>query len=385
MKEAVIVDAVRTPLCRSKNGLLRNVRAEDMSAQIVTELFNRTGLSPEEVNEVIWGCANQQGEQGYNIARFISLQTDIPHEATAVTVNRLCGSSLEAINSAARKIMLDEGDVFVCGGVEHMGHVPMGEGFDINPSYSLNCGAGSLNMGLTAEFLSIVHEIPREEQDNFALRSFDRARSSDFSNEIVPMHGHNEQGFPVLIKQDDLGPHAANTNIESLSKLNPVFLPGIGTVTAGNSSAISDGASALLVMSSWKAEQLGLKPLVKIISWGTSGIDPSIMGYAPVTSTEIALKRARLNINNIDIVELNEAFAAQSIPVIRDLGLEECIDDKVNLKGGAIALGHPLGCSGARITTTLVHSMNESDKCEFGLSTMCIGMGQGISTIFQKT
>lgn len=383
MKEAVIVDAVRTPLCRSKNGMFRHVRAENMSADIVNALFERTGIDPSETDEVIWGCANQTKEQGYNIARFISLQTDIPHEATALTVNRLCGSSLEAIIGATRRIMLDEGDVYVCGGVEHMGHIPMTEGFDINPSYSFNCAAAGMNMGMTAEYLAMVHEVSREEQDQFALRSFELAREADFSDEIVPITGHDYKGNPILVKKDDLGIHAMKTTISTLAMLKPVFVPGIGTVTAGNSSAISDGASALLVMSGWKAKELGLEPIARVVSWGVSGIDPSIMGYAPVSATELALKRACLTIDKIDIVELNEAFAAQSIPVLRDLGLMDNLEKKVNLKGGAIALGHPLGCSGARISTTLMHLLKTNDA-RFGLATMCIGMGQGIATVFEK-
>jgi len=383
MKEAVIVDAVRTPLCRSKNGMFRHVRAENMSAEIVNALFERTGVDPEETDEVIWGCANQTAEQGYNIARFISLQTNIPHEAPALTVNRLCGSSLEAIIGATRRIMLDEGDVYVCGGVEHMGHIPMTDGFDINPSYSLNCAAAGMNMGLTAEYLAMVHEVSRYEQDVFALRSFELAREADFSAEIIPITGHDYKGHPTLVKKDDLGIHALNTTLGTLEMLPPVFIPGIGTVTAGNSSAISDGASALLVMSGSKAKELGLEPMATVVSWGVSGIDPSIMGYAPVAATERALKRACLTIDNIDIVELNEAFAAQSIPVLRDLELIDDLEKKVNLKGGAIALGHPLGCSGARITTTLMHLLKSNDA-KFGLATMCIGMGQGIAAVFER-
>jgi len=383
VNEAVIVDAVRTPLCRSKNGVLRHVRAENMSAQIIDALFERTGVDPEETDEVIWGCANQTGEQSFNIARFISLQTDIPHEATALTVNRLCGSSLEAIIAAARRIMLDEGSVYVCGGVEHMGHVPMTEGFDINPSYSLNCAMAGMHMGMTAEYLSMAHEVSRAEQDDFALRSFELARNADFSDEIIPIRGHDSKGIPTWITEDNMGIHAANTTLETLSALKPAFVPGVGTVTAGNSSAISDGASALLVMSSSKAEQLGLAPLAKIVSWGVAGVNPSIMGYAPVPATELALKRAHLNIDNIDVIELNEAFAAQAIPVLRDLGLMDDFEDKVNLKGGAIALGHPLGCSGARIATTLVHLLKTNDAHKVGLATMCIGMGQGIAAVFE--
>tara|TARA_Y100000034_G_scaffold35064_2_gene43032 strand:- start:16935 stop:18092 length:1158 start_codon:yes stop_codon:yes gene_type:complete len=384
MKDVVIVDAVRTPLCRSKNGLFRHVRAENMSAEIVNALFERTQVDPAETDEVIWGCANQIKEQSFNIARFISLQTDIPHEATALTVNRLCGSSLEAIICAARRIMLDEGDVYVCGGVEHMGHVPMTEGFDINPAYSLNCAAAGMHMGMTAEYIAMVHEVSREEQDRFALRSFELAREANFSDEIVPISGHDHKGNPTLVKKDDLGLHALSTTFETLSSLKPAFVPGIGTVTAGNSSAISDGAAALLVMSGGKAAELGLEPIARVVSWGVAGINPSVMGYAPVNAVEIALKRACLTIDNIDVVELNEAFAAQAIPVLRDLGLMDDLDQKVNLKGGAIALGHPLGCSGARIATSLMHLLNSNESYRFGLATMCIGMGQGIATVFVK-
>lgn len=384
MNEAVIVDAVRTPLCRSKNGLFRNVRAENMSSHIVKALFERNKVNPEETDEVIWGCANQSKEQGYNIARFISLQADIPHETPALTVNRLCGSSLEAINEAVRRIKLNEGSVYVCGGVEHMGHLPMGDGFEINPSYSLNCAIAGLNMGMTAEYLAIVHEISREEQDEFALRSFTRAREADFSEEIIPIQGHDINGNSITVYKDDLGAYINETTLESLSNLEPAFLPSIGTVTAGNSSAISDGASALLLMSDKKAEELGLNPLARVVAWGNSGISPSIMGYAPVAATELALKRAQLTIDSIDVVELNEAFAAQAIAVLKDLGLIDALEEKVNLKGGAIALGHPLGCSGARITTTLMHLLKNNKGYKYGLSTMCVGMGQGIATIFEK-
>lgn len=387
MQQAVIVDAVRTPMGRSKGGVFRNVRAEDLSVATVRALLERNeALDPAQIDELIWGCANQTLEQGFNVARVIALMADLPHEVPAQTINRLCGSSLQAINTAAANIMTGQGDVYLCGGVEHMGHVAINHGVDEWPGYSLHNAKAGLSMGLTAEMLAIMHQISREDQDQFAIRSHHRAalaqRDGHFKTQIVPIEGHDADGIPVRVESDEvIRPEA---NMEDLGKLSPSFNPKGGTVTAGNSSAISDGASCVLVMSEEKAKDLGLKPMAAIKSFAVVGVDPSIMGYGPVPASKKALDKAGLEIGDVDVVELNEAFAAQSLPVLKDLGLLESMEDKVNLNGGAIALGHPLGCSGARITTSLMHLMDEK-KAEVGLATMCIGMGQGIATVFQRS
>jgi len=386
MQKAVIVDAVRTPMGRSRGGAFRNVRAEELSAILVRALLERNpSLEPSEIDEVIWGCANQTLEQGFNIARSIALIADLPHEVPAQTVNRLCGSSLQAINTAAAGIMTGQGDVYLCGGVEHMGHVAIDHGADYLPEYARHNAKASLSMGLTAEMLAIMHQVSREDQDQFAMRSHHKAalaqRDGHFKAQLVPIDGHDADGMPIRLEHDEVVRPEAN--MEDLAKLNPAFNPKGGTVTAGNSSAISDGAAAVLVMSGDKAKALGLKPMAAIKSMAVVGVDPSIMGYAPVPATKKALERAGMEMGDVGMVELNEAFAAQSIPVLKDLGLLEQVEQKVNLNGGAIALGHPLGCSGARITTSLMYLMDEHDA-EVGLATMCIGMGQGIATVFER-
>jgi acetyl-CoA acyltransferase len=386
MQTAVIVDAVRTPMGRSRGGAFRNVRAEDLSVALVRALLERNpALKAEEIDELIWGCANQTLEQGFNVARAIALMADLPHEVPAQTVNRLCGSSLQAINTAAAQVMTGQGDVYLCGGVEHMGHVAMDHGVDIPPEYARHAAKAGLSMGLTAEMLAIIHRVSREEQDAFAMRSHHRAalaqRDGHFKGQLIPLDGHDGDGLPIRLDYDEVVRPEAN--VEDLGKLAPSFNPQSGTVTAGNSSAISDGAAAVLVMSEEKAKALGLAPMAAIKAWAVVGVDPSIMGYGPVPATKKVLEKAGMDVKDIDLVELNEAFAAQSIPVLRDLGLLDSLDDKVNLNGGAIALGHPLGCSGARITTSLLHLMREKDA-NVGLATMCIGMGQGIATVFER-
>jgi acetyl-CoA acyltransferase len=387
MQQAVVVDAVRTPMGRSKGGAFRNVRADDLSVALVRALLERNpALDPKTIDEVIWGCANQTLEQGFNIARAIALMADLPHEVAAQTVNRLCGSSLQAINTAAQSIMTGNGEVFLCGGVEHMGHVAMDHGVDIPAEYSRHNAKASLSMGMTAEFLAIMHRVSREDQDKFALRSHKRASAAQadgrFARQIVPIEGHDADGFPILLDHDEVV--RGDASLESLGKLPPAFNPRGGTVTAGNSSAISDGASCVLVMSEQKAKDFGLQPMARIRSMAVAGVDPSIMGIGPVPATKKALERAGMKVSDVDLVELNEAFAAQSIPVLKELGLLDNLEDKINLNGGAIALGHPLGCSGARITTSLVHLMAEK-KANVGIATMCIGMGQGIATVFERT
>jgi len=385
-RDVVVIDAVRTPMGRAKNGCFRNVRAETLSATLIDAIFDRNPkLNPNDVEDVIWGCVNQTMEQGFNVARQISLLTKVPHAAGAQTVNRLCGSAMSAIHTAAQAIMTGNGDVFVVGGVEHMGLVPMTTGFDHNPAASKYSAKASNMMGLTAEMLAKMHGITREMQDEFAARSHRLAHEATlegrFKNEIIPIEGHDENGFKVLIETDET--IRPETTVESLGKLRPAFNPKGGTVTAGTSSQLTDGASALVLMSAEKAEALGLKPRARIVSMAVAGCDPAIMGYGPVPATKKALKRAGLTVEDIDFWELNEAFAGQSLPVMKDLKILAVKDTKVNLNGGAIALGHPLGCSGARISTTLLNVL-EAKGGKYGVSTMCIGLGQGISTVWER-
>lgn len=385
-RDAVIVDGVRTPMARSKGGAYRYVRAEELSALLINALLERNaGASPDEVEDVIWGCVNQTLEQGWNIARNAALISVLPHSTCAQTVNRLCGSSMSALHTAAMAIQSNNGDQFIVGGVEHMGHVGMTHGVDPNPKAAKYIAKASWMMGVTAEVLSKMHGIGREQQDQFAVRSHslaDKARSSGgFGKEIVASEGHDAEGVKILLEQDET--IRPDTNLESLAQLRPVFDPANGTVTAGTSSQVSDGASAMLVMSAEKAQALNLNIRARVKSMAYAGVDPSIMGYGPVPASKKALKKAGLTIEDIDCVELNEAFAAQALPVLKDLKLIDAIDSKVNLKGGAIALGHPLGCSGTRITTTLLNNMEENDST-LGLATMCIGLGQGIATVLER-
>jgi acetyl-CoA acyltransferase len=328
---------------------------------------------------------NQTLEQGMNIARNSLLMAGMPHTVPGQTVNRLCGSSMQALHTAAAQIMTGQGDVFVIGGVEHMGHVNMMHGIDLNPAASKQYAKASNMMGLTAEMLGRMHGITREMQDKFALRSHQKAWEATlggrFKNEIVAIEGHDADGVRVLCDIDEV--IRQDATLEALAALKPAFDPKGGMVTAGSSSAISDGASAMLVMSYERAKALGLKPRAKIVSMAVAGCDPAIMGYGPVPATKKALKRAGLEMKDIQVAELNEAFAAQSLPVIKDLGIMDRMEETVNLNGGAIALGHPLGCSGARITTALVNVMEQKDAT-LGVATMCIGLGQGIATILQR-
>lgn len=384
--DVVIVDAVRSAMGRVKNGAFVNVRAENLSAELVKALFARNpNADAAEVEDLIWGCVNQTLEQGFNVAKAVAILADLPKSVAAQTVSRLCGSSMSALHTAAQGIMTGNGDVFVVGGVEHMQHIPMLHGIDINPAASLHMAKASMMMGLTAEMLGKMHGVTREQQDEFGARSHNRAfaaaESGGFDREIVPVMGHNSDGFVQLVDRDEV--IREGVTAAGLGELPPAFIPKMGTVTAGTSSAISDGASAMLLMSGARAKALGITPRAKIRSMAVSGCDPAIMGYGPVPATHKALKRAGVSIADIDTVELNEAFAAQAIPVLKELELLDKMDDKVNLNGGAIALGHPFGCSGTRITTTLLNVMEQRDT-QIGLATMCIGMGQGISTIIER-
>jgi 3-oxoadipyl-CoA thiolase len=398
MKEVVIVDAVRTPFGRYK-GALKTIRPDDLGAMVIKALIERNPeLNPHEIEEVIMGNANQAGEDNRNVARMSALLAGLPIQVAATTINRLCGSGLDAVNYAARAIIAGEGDIFIAGGTESMTRAPFVmakpkddfprgnmEMFDTtigwrftNPKLKEMFGVDS--MPETAENVAKKYGISREAQDQFAYESQQKAANAItnhfFSDEIIPVVYQDRKGNMVTVDQDE---HPRpDTTLEKLAKLKPIF-PN-GTVTAGNASGVNDGASALLLMSTEKAKQLNIKPLAKYVISAVSGVEPSCMGIGPIESTKKALHRAKLTVNDLDLIELNEAFASQSLACIQDLGLEQT---KVNVNGGAIAYGHPLGASGARILTTLIYEMKRRDA-RYGLATMCVGVGQGISTIIER-
>jgi acetyl-CoA acyltransferase len=386
MKDVVVIDCIRSPMGRSKGGVFRNVRAETLSAHLMSQLLVRNpNVDPTEIEDIIWGCVQQTKEQGFNIARNAQLLTDIPRSTGAVTVNRLCGSSMQALHDAVSGIMSGRGDVYMIGGVEHMGHVPMNYNIDFHPGLAKHTAKASGSMGMTAELLGRQNGISREMQDEFGARSHQNAHKAHLNggwdNEIVPIEGHDEQGLLTLVEHDEV--IRPQTTVKTLAGLRPVFDPVSGSVTAGTSSAISDGASAMLIMSGERAKALGLTPRAKIKAMAVAGCDAAIMGFGPVPATQKALKRAGMSMDDIELAEFNEAFAAQALSCIKQLGWLDVYNDKVNLKGGAIALGHPLGCSGSRISTTLINVLEDNNK-SVGLATMCIGLGQGIATIFER-
>jgi 3-oxoadipyl-CoA thiolase len=398
MPEAVIIDAVRTPVGRH-GGTLAVVRPDDLAAIVLKALIDRTKIDPAIIEEVYIGCANQAGEDNRNIARMATLLAGFPVEIPAVTLNRLCASSLAAINLAARSIKAGDGDVFIAGGVESMSRAPWSfpkassafpfgnvTAYDTAlgwryPNEKMQALFPLESMGETAEnIFDRQPEITREEQDQFAYQSQMRAKaaieSGRFKDEIIPVPIPQRKGDPILMDTDE---HPRfDTTLEGLAKLKPAFRKN-GTVTAGNSSGLNDGASAVLIMSADRAKPLNLKPMARIVAGAAAGVDPRVMGYGPIPSTRKALKRAGLTIDQIDLVELNEAFAVQSIACARELGIPM---DKLNVNGGAIALGHPLGCSGARIVTTLVHEMKKRGS-RYGLATMCVGVGQGEAIVIE--
>ncbi len=384
MKRPVIVAAVRTPIGRSHKdkGVFRDVRSDDLAVAVIKALVQRSGIDPNEVEDVVLGNTQQQGEQGLNVARTVALMAGLPMHSGGATINRLCGSSLQALNQAAHSIIAGGEDVQIVGGLEHMQHIPMDAGIDLNPKLFERTSKGALMMGVTAEFLAQTQGISREEQDAFALRSHQRAAAAtakgEFKPEIVPIYGRDEAGNRILVETDQC--IRSDSTMETLAALKPAFMPGMGTVTAGNSSPLNDGAAALLVMSEEKAKSLGLKPLVRIVSTAVVGVEPAVMGTGPVPATKKALDRAGMKLADIDLIELNEAFASQALACIRVAKFDEA---KVNVRGGAIAIGHPLGASGARITTTLLHNMLDRGA-KTGLATMCIGVGQGIATVFER-
>lgn len=384
MREAVVIEAVRTPIGRAhpEKGMYRDVRSDDLSADLMNALLAKTGMPADKVEDIQWGCVNQQGEQGFDIARMAALIAGLPIEVGGVTVNRNCGSSLQAINQAAQSIAASCEDVQIAGGVEHMDHIPMESGLIPNPHYFFRHSPATLNMGLTAENLAMTYKIGRKHQDEFALRSHQRAAEATaqgkFKAEVIPTWGRDDAGRRSLLTMDQC--IRKDTSLEALGSLKPVFMPDGGTVTAGNASPINVGAAAVLIMSAERAKDLGLKPLARIRAMAVAGVDPAVMGIGPVPATHKALERAKLKLEDIDLIEINEAFAAQALAVIKLLKADP---DRVNVNGGAIAIGHPLGASGARIATTLIHAMRER-KARFGLATMCIGAGQGIATIFEN-
>jgi acetyl-CoA acyltransferase len=384
LNSAVVVDCVRTPIGRAhkERGWFRDVRSDDLAVACVKSLVERTGIAPSEIEDVILGNTQQTGEQGLNAARSIALMAGLPVETGGATINRLCGSSLQALNQAAHSIAAGYENVQIVGGLEHMQHLPMDHGLDLNPKLFQQTSKAALMMGVTAEFLAQTQSISREEQDAFALRSHQRAAAAhaagEFKREIVPVYGRDEQGNRSLATGDQCV--RPDTTMEALAALEPAFMPKVGTVTAGNSSPLNDGAAALLVMSEDKARSLGLKPLVRVRATAVAGVEPCVMGTGPVPAVQKVLKRAGLTLQDIDLIELNEAFAAQALACIRLLGLDE---EKVNVRGGAIAIGHPLGASGARISTTLINTMIDRGA-NLGIATMCIGLGQGIATVFER-
>ena len=384
MKNAVVIDAVRTPVGRASadKGYFRDVRAEDLSAHVMRALVERTGIDPRLIEDVRWGCVQQQGEQGFDIARIALLAADLPVETGGVTINRNCASSLQAVNDAAMSVAAGCEDVQIAGGVEHMDHVPMSKDYNPYPGLFRKHGEGVMNMGLTAEYMAAKYRISRDKQDAFALRSHQlAARATDsgaFRAEILPTWGRDDSGRKVLLTADQC--IRRDTSAESLAALSPVFNPAGGSVTAGNSSPINVGSAGLLIMSEDKAKELGLTPLARIKAMAVAGCNPEEMGIGPVPAVHKVLKRAGLTIDQIDAWEVNEAFAVQVLSVLKLLGLGT---DKVNTRGGSVAIGHPLGASGARIVTTLLHRMRD-ENARYGVATMCVGQGQGVATIFES-
>ena len=399
IREAWIVDAVRTPIGRY-GGALAAVRPDDLAAAVLRAVVDRTGLDPALVEDVILGCANQAGEDNRDVARMALLLAGFPVEVGGLTVNRLCGSGLQAINSAAHAIEVGDGDVFIGGGVESMTRAPYvmakpDGAWDRGPREMHDTTLGwrfvnpklaalhhPYSMGETAENVAERWGVSRERQDQFALESQLKAvaaiDSGRFDDQIVPVEVPQRKGEPVVVARDE---HPrADSSIEALAKLRPAFAKDGGSVTAGNASGINDGASAVLVVEADRARELRLRPMARVVSTAVAGVDPALMGIGPIPATRKALARAGIDVDDLDLVELNEAFASQSLVCIDELGLDPA---RVNVNGGAIALGHPLGMSGGRLITMLVHELRRTGG-RYGLATMCIGVGQGIATIIER-
>ena len=411
MKEVVIIDAVRSPIGRHSGGL-SSVRPDDLLAVALKALMERTGVDPALVEDVYAGCGNQAGEDNRDVARMSALLAGFPVEVSGITVNRNCSSGLEGVNLAAKSIIAGEGDVFIGAGVECMSRAPWSlpkperrqpvghpKIWDTTVGWRYNNPKMDalypiISLGETAENIAEEMEITREEQDAFAVESHRRAVAAIdvglFKDEIVPIEVPQRKGPPKVVDTDEHprykmvdGEYVLDTSIESLARLRPAFREG-GTVTAGNSSGINDGAAALLLMSADKANELGLKPMARWVGSAVAGVDPGVMGYGPVPATQKLLKRLGLQLDDVGLIELNEAFAAQSLGVMRKLGMRHEI---TNVNGGAIALGHPTGCSGARILATLLHEMKRrapgEERPYYGLATLCVGVGMGVSTIVE--
>ncbi|HET8548681.1 MAG TPA: acetyl-CoA C-acyltransferase [Bryobacteraceae bacterium] len=372
--EAVIIDCLRTPVGKAPRGALRNTRPDDMAAHVIEALLERhPDVEREQIDDVILGCAMPEAESGMNMARVAALRAGLPDSVPGMTINRFCSSGLQSIAMAADRIRAGSADVIIAGGSESMSLIPMGGNkFVPNPAVVDSRPEIYMSMGLTAEQLQKKYDISREDQDAFALRSHQNALRAQaegrFADEMVPLNGLDR----------DEGPRA-DTSAEALAKLNPVF-HAKGTVTAGNSSQTSDGAAAALVMSERKARELGLKPLARFVSFAVAGVPPEIMGIGPVNAIPKALRAAGLKLDDMDVIELNEAFAVQALAVIRNAGLDS---EKVNVNGGAIALGHPLGCTGAKLTATILRELQRR-SARYGLVTMCVGGGQGAAGIFER-
>lgn len=400
MTEVVIIDAIRTPI-GALGGILSSIRPDDMAAHVIKSILERNPIDPVLIEEVFMGCANQAGEDNRNVARMAALLAGLPVEVGGVTVNRLCASGLNAVNMAARAIKAGEGDVYIAGGVESMSRAPYslpkaeaGFSFGNLTAYDTALGwrypnpkmkemHGTDSMGETAENIAAERpHITREKQDEFAVRSHQRAiaaiDSGRFAQEIVPVPVPQKKGDPKLVDTDERP--RRDTSMESLAKLKPAFKKDGGTVTAGNSSGLNDGAAALLMMSEEKARSLNLKPLARIVTSASAGVPPKVMGYGPIPATRKALQRAGLKMKDVGLIEINEAFAVQALSVMEDLELDPEI---VNVNGGAIAIGHPLGCSGARLVTTLVHEMKTRGNVKYGVATLCVGVGQGEATVIE--
>lgn len=398
VREAWIVASLRTPFGRY-GGALAQVRPDDLAAAVIRALVERSGIDPALIEDVILGCANQAGEDNRNVARMAALLAGLPVEVGGLTVNRLCGSGLQAINSAAHAIAVGDGDIFVAGGVESMSRAPY---VMLKPEAALERGTHELvdttlgwqfvnpalaashhpySMGETGENVAERLGVSRADQDAFALVSERRTAAAvaegRYAEQLVPIWVPQRKGEPIVVNSDEQP--RPDTSAEGLARLRPVFREG-GTVTAGNSSGINDGASATLVVEAGRARSLGLRPMARILATAVAGVDPAVMGLGPIPATRKVLDRARLTVAEIDLVELNEAFASQSIACIRELGLDS---DRVNVDGGAIALGHPLGASGGRLITSLVHGLRRMGG-RYGLATMCIGVGQGIATVVER-
>jgi len=392
MREAVIVAASRTAVGKAKRGVTANVRSDDMAATVIKELMKQTAgkLDPQQIDDVIIGCAMPEGAQGLNFARTIALRAGLPVDVPGQTVNRFCSSGLQTIAMAANAVIANEADVMIAGGAETMSLVPM-TGFRLspNPYMAENDPDVYMSMGLTAEHVAEEFKVSREDMDEFAYNSHQRAAKAmdagKFAEEIVPFEIEETiigaDGMPTTVTRTfDTDEHLRReTTVEALAKLRPVFRNG-GSVTAGNSSPLSDGAAGVIVMEAKKAEELGLTPLARFVGFAVAGVRPEIMGVGPIKAVPKVLNRAGMTVDDIDLVELNEAFAAQSLAVIRDLEFDP---EKVNVNGGAIALGHPLGCTGAKLTVQLIHEMKRRDN-KYGMVTMCIGGGMGAAGIFEN-